>query len=161
MKKPSIIAAVALVAVFSLSALQAQPKKSQKSQPVAEEPQAKPDFGVVKYHNNLLSTNLQACMYGGRADFQEMRNGTPPGVQTQECVNKGKEIVKSAFDEVRKEFGNKKPPEELIDWRVEWAAAFDAALPQIGDIERVYLQKIGDAKRAVDRATAKLEIAME
>ena len=153
--------ALAMVLAMAVPAAHAQVKKGAKAQPVAEEQQTRPDFGVVKSKNSILSLGLDTCTISGRADFLEMRNGSSPGSHTQECVSKGKDDVKSAFDEVRKEFGKRKPPDELIDWRVEWTAAFDAALPQVGDTERTYLQKVGDARRAADRATVKLEISME
>lgn len=154
---------VALAVSLACTVAMAQQGKTTgaKNKSSTDTSQSKPDFGKVQIKNMILGMHLNACTSSGNVDFINMQMGKLPDGETQKCVDDGKSSVKEAFDDVKKGFGKNKPPEELVNWRIEWAAAFSAAVPQMGDTERSYLQKIGEAKMRVDRATAKLEIAME
>lgn len=120
------------------------------------------EISAVKAGNRTLDVALVGCSYGVRADFMEMRNGKSidPN-RAAECTAMGKEQTKTYYEEVKGMFKGKKPPPELIEWRLEWAAAFDAAMPMPTDTERTYMQRIGEVKQKIDRATNKLEIALE
>ncbi len=120
------------------------------------------EISAVKYGNRTLDTVLVGCSFGVRADFLDVRNGKPVDPnRAAECTASGKEQAKKYYEEVRALFKGKKPPPELVEWRLEWAAAFDASMPVAGDTERIYMQRVGEAKQKVDRATNKLEIALE
>lgn len=63
--------------------------------------------------------------------------------------------------QLKASFGGKKAPPELGEWRLEWMSAFDAAMPQDGEIERAYLERVTGAKNGASRSLNKLEMALE
>lgn len=139
-------------------------KKSAQPGKVAAptESQAKPDTGAIAKANFLLPMQLDTCTTQAKIVFIQLQSGTRPDVAgLQECISKGKADVKTAYDVVKESYSPQKPPAELIEWRLEWTAAFDTANPIDSDTERTYLQRIGVAKQKAERANAKLDIAIE
>lgn len=157
---------IALATMVSLSLLgsvtHAETKKPAKAQSAKPEPEVKPDFAPIQQKSKMLAIQLETCTIRVRTIFVRIRAKLPlEGPMPQECADDGKAQLKAAYDEAKAVYGKQTPPPELVEWRLEWSSAFDASVPLDSDIERVFLQRIAEAKQKAERATTKLEIAME
>ncbi|GKS85553.1 hypothetical protein AVMA1855_15395 [Acidovorax sp. SUPP1855] len=120
------------------------------------------ELAELKNKNLVLSTNADTCVLIGRTAFVEARTAARP-IATSEaevCVVEGKDAAKTAHAEMKSAF-KKKAQTELTEWRLEWMATFDAAVPKVGDSESTYVSRVKAARSNVDRATNKIEIALE
>lgn len=122
-------------------------------------------MSAVNLENHLLRVELDSCaVLVSRGIFLGVRLGTEDEADwalQAKCIESGKTSVKVSFGKIKNAFANNQPPSALTDWRLEWMAAFGSAELQRTDSERVYLQRVEEASRNVNRATNKLEIALE
>lgn len=121
-----------------------------------------PQMSLVNQESQLLTLKLNTCAIEVKTLFVQIRSKSPTNdIDVKRCVEDGKTAVKSSYNNVKNSFRKNKIPAEFNDWRLEWMSAFDGALPADNDIERVYLQRQSDSKEKINRATNKLEIALE
>lgn len=122
------------------------------------------EMGEIKRQTDALRMKLDTCTVIVQTVFVMLRikaNTAEEVKRAGECVEDGKQAAKAGHAQIRAAFGKQKPPEQLADWRLEWASAFDAATLQPSDTERAYLQRVAAARQVADRAYNKLEMALE
>lgn len=124
---------------------------------------AGPAQDALRTENDLLSEQLETCTLTVQTIFVRIRANLPvhKADDITQCVADGKARTKRSFDTLKAAVGGKKAGQELADWRVEWMTAFDAAAPQETDVERMYLQRVSQAKGTISRASNKLEAALD
>lgn len=165
--KMTIVALAALTVAGAWA--QQTPAKSRAAKtpaPVAAPAQVPFDGPAVastlQHNTTVLNSRFETCLIGVRTVFVQIRAQLKiDGPPIEECAEDGRSQIKQSYAELKGLFGNRKPPDELAEWRLEWAAAFDATVPKSSDTERDVLTRAREAKQKADRAKNKLEFTLE
>lgn len=123
---------------------------------------AGPVMSEVSQQNAVLRMRVETCKIVARTQFVKAQSGSAPDFdEVSRCAAEGKTSVKESYDKVRALFGKKRPPPELAEWRLGWASVMDAARLEGSDTASAYMRRVTTAAQEADRATNRLEMALE